>query len=142
MAQPTVTLLHYTLSSRLDQIDGLVHAVQNALIDFPQLVFGVNLCLDELITNTITHGLSQASHGKIEVQITTSDQYLKIIVKDNAPPFNPFSNATKPDVTSSLEERPIGGLGIHLVKQLVIRHEYQYQDKSNVTSLFIALPSQ
>ena len=139
MPESATPLLRYEMCSSLDQIEGLAHAVQTALVDHADWVFTVNFCIDELITNTITHGLEHADHGQIVVSIHATPNELQITIEDDAPAYDPFTNAPPPDLISDLHARPIGGLGVHLIKKLVSHYDHERQDAWNVTKLWINL---
>ena len=124
-------LLDYPMPSRLEEIARLATAIEGVLPDRPDITFAVNLCLDELLTNTILHGLDSASDRIIMVNISRSDEWLEIRLKDDAPPFDPFADAPKPD----LDERPIGGLGVHLVKTLMDDVSARYVGDGNLIVL-------
>lgn len=118
-------LLHHRLASRVEELAGLAEAVEAVLPDRPDLAFTANVCLEELITNTIVHGLGGAPDHEIEVFVNRSAEWLEIIVKDDAPKFDPFAEAPAPDLDLELDDRPIGGLGVHLVKTMMdIAHAY------------------
>lgn len=92
--------------------------------------------LDELFSN-----IAMYSHddGMTEVCIRIEKcgaHTLSIELEDNGIPYNPLE-AGEPDITSSVEDRPIGGLGIYLVKQSVQTMEYHYRDNKNVLKLVI-----
>lgn len=114
----TKLLLDYQVPTRLEEIEKLAEAVNKALPDH-DLAFSVNLCLEELITNTIVHGLKGTADRFIHVQINSSDEWLEILLKDDAPRFDPFMQAPKPNLNLDINERPIGGLGVHLIKKLM-----------------------
>src|SRR4051812_9145940 len=79
----------------------------------PKTIGILNVVLDELVTNAITHG--QAS-GVIVIRITPVDGVLEITMKDEGAAFNPLT-LPEPDLVAGLEERKIGGLGIHFVRK-------------------------
>ena len=116
---PKTRLLDYQLPSQLAEIGKLAEAVENALEDRPDLAFSANLCLEELITNTIQHGLKGQPDRIIQVTLNRSPEWLEIILSDDAPPFDPFAEAPAPDLGLDVEERPIGGLGVHIVKTVM-----------------------
>ncbi|MDD1633190.1 MAG: ATP-binding protein [Methylococcaceae bacterium] len=111
-------LLDYQVPTRLEEIEKLADAVNKALPDH-DLAFSANLCLEELITNTIVHGLKGAADRFIHVRMSISDEWLEILLKDDAPRFDPFMQAPRPNLDLDINERPIGGLGVHLVKRLM-----------------------
>ena len=125
-------LKEFRLPTRLAEIERLADGVSAALSDRPDLAFVANLCLEELITNIITHGLNGAPDHIIEVCLSMSDEWLEIVLKDDAPPFNPFKEVPEPDFGIALEDRPIGGLGVHLVKTLMDDVHAYYDGSGNL----------
>lgn len=132
-------LLDYRLASRLDEIAPLAAAVSQALPARPDLAFAVNLCLEELITNTIQHGLRGASDRQIQVRLSSSAQWLEVALKDDAPPFDPFVDAPEPCLDAELDGRAVGGLGVHLVKTLMDDVRAFYDGSGNLIVLFKTL---
>ncbi len=96
------------------------------------LTFKVNLVLEEVGLNILTHGAAGSNRlPEIEIVLTSEDDSLTIEVSDDGYPFNPLHEATQPDVDALLDERPIGGLGIHLVRTLMDDLSYQRKDGKN-----------
>ncbi len=127
-------LLDYQVPTRLEEIEKLADAVNKALPD-RDLAFSANLCLEELITNTILHGLKGAADRFIHVRMSISDEWLEILLKDDAPRFDPFMQAPRPNLDLDINERPIGGLGVHLVKKLMDDVHAYYDDTGNLIVL-------
>ncbi len=132
-------LLNYRMPARLDEIKKLADAVNSVLPDY-NLTFFANLCLEELITNIIHHGLKDAADRFIQIQISLSDEWLEILIKDDAPRFDPFMQATKPNLELDSNERPIGGLGIYMVKKLMDDVHAYYDGTGNLIVLHKKLP--
>jgi serine phosphatase RsbU (regulator of sigma subunit)/anti-sigma regulatory factor (Ser/Thr protein kinase) len=128
-------LLEYTLPTQLPEIERLADAVSDVLPDRPDLAFSANLCLEELITNIITHGLRGQPDRTIHVRMSISEEWLEIILKDDAPPFDPFQDAPSPDLEATVDERPMGGLGVHLVKTLMDDARAYYDGSGNLIVL-------
>ncbi len=94
----------------------------------------LNLMLEELITNSVNYSLQTVSGPKLELCLSLEDTFVVARLEDNGPAFNPFSDAPEADTSSSLEDRPIGGLGIYLTKKFA--NEYAYKrvgDRNRVT---------
>ena len=127
-------LLDYQLPTRLEEIEHLANAVNKVLPD-RELAFSTNLCLEELITNTIIHGLKGAVDKFIHVQISITDEWLEILLQDDAPRFDPFVQAPKPELEPDINERPVGGLGVHLVKTLMDDVHAYYDGGGNLIVL-------
>ena len=134
-------LLDYQVPARLEEIEKLAEAVNKALPD-RDLAFSVNLCLEELITNTIVHGLKGAADRFIHVQINISNEWLEILLKDDAPRFDPFMQAPIPNLDLDINERPIGGLGVHMVKKLMDEVHADYDGTGNLIVLLKRLHHQ
>ena len=126
--------------------DSLSFAVVNDLSEIPRLAARVeefcverkisakivnrfNLSLDEVLTNIISHGLTQGRH-EIAVSVALQDGNLVANVSDDGSPFDPLSAPT-PDIRAPIEERKIGGLGIHLLRTLMDAVEYRRADGRN-----------
>lgn len=125
--------LRVTIPARLSEVRGLSSMVEafgdaNGLPD-PK-VFVINLALDELITNTVTHGLEDMAEAEIRIMMRVVAGTLILVMEDNGQPFDP-TQETNADVTSSIEERAVGGLGLHLVKSFADRIRYEFVEGRN-----------
>ena len=89
----------------------------------------INLILDELCSNIIQYG-ENTPEQIITVELSLQKERLAIVVEDNGIPFDP-TRVAKPDTGLSVEHRPIGGLGIHLVGQYSGNCTYQRVDNKN-----------
>jgi anti-sigma regulatory factor (Ser/Thr protein kinase) len=76
----------------------------------------INLAVEELVTNIINYGYSDGRVGRIEVWLEADPEEVRLCIEDDADPFDPFAMPEPDHLTQSLEERPIGGLGIHFVR--------------------------
>ena len=125
--------LRVTIPARLSEVrelSSMVEAFGDAN-DLPDpKVFVINLALDELITNTVTHGLEDMADAEIRIRMRVVAGTLILVMEDNGQPFDPTQD-TNADVTSSLEERAVGGLGLHLVKSFADRVSYEFVDGRN-----------
>ena len=83
----------------------------------------VNLLLEELYSNTLNYG--QCGKAHVTITLEMRDHELLIQYEDNGLPFNPFEEAKQPDLGSTLEERAIGGLGIHFIKNMTDSQQYE-----------------
>lgn len=101
-----------------------------------KVVFHLVLCLDELVTNIIDYGYADFDEHPIDVTIHLDGEDLTIIVEDDARPFN-IMEAPAPQLDTPLEERerPVGGMGVHLVKSMVDSIEYKREEGRNVLRL-------
>jgi len=93
------------------------------------------IVLDELLSNVMKHGGQDRSRpGTAEIALGLDGTRLTIEFVDSGPPFDPFVQPT-PDLALPLEERPVGGLGIHILRSLVEEARYQRLDGCNVIQL-------
>jgi serine/threonine-protein kinase RsbW len=86
--------------------------------------FALRLAVEEVCTNLIRHGYAGRDPGPIEVMFHAEPRQLVVTITDFAPPFSPGS-APSPDLDSGWRERPLGGLGWHLVKTVVDHVRYE-----------------
>lgn len=97
------------------------------------LAFQINLALDELLTNIISYGYADQDRHRIDVDLLYRDGSLRIDIIDDARPFDPLGAAV-PNIDAPLEERRVGGLGIHLVKTMMDAVEYRRSaDRNHLT---------
>jgi serine/threonine-protein kinase RsbW len=97
-------------------------------------VMAINLALDEVVANIIEYGFDDAARHDIHVMLALDGGALTIEVDDDARPFDPLA-APGPDLTLPLEDRPVGGLGIHIVRSVMDAVEYQRRDGRNVLTM-------
>jgi len=96
------------------------------------VVNAVQVALDEMISNIILYAYEGKEEHEIFIKVRMTDAAVILQIRDDGKKFNPFSSTqTKADIQSSIEERPIGGLGVHLVTSLMDSCEYNYRDKQN-----------
>ena len=97
------------------------------------LIFKVNLVLDELATNIIVHGGKEGRRNPdIVIEVASRGDEVIIEISDDGRPFDPLSDAPPPPaVHENLEAAPVGGLGIHLVKNMVDSMSYRRENGRN-----------
>lgn len=86
--------------------------------------FQVILALEEIVSNVIRYGWKDGGDHQLHVRLSRLEDQLRVEVEDDAAPFNPLEVPTA-DTNLPLEERPVGGLGIHLVRQIMDGLEYR-----------------
>src|SRR5262245_20779376 len=129
--------LRITLKNRVEEIARLgerlgefaaVHGLA------PNVTYDLNVALEEAVINIISHGYADDREHEILVRIWIESAAVIAEVKDDAPAFNPL---TAPDVnvTTPLEERAVGGLGIHLMRKLMDGVEYRRLEDGNLLIL-------
>ncbi len=109
--------------------DGLDRFQADAGLD-SNAVWPLHVALDEILSNILRHGGSQSADSLVEVTCDRTASGIEVTIVDDGPEFDPL-RAPAPDLTSSLEERRAGGLGIHFVRRLMDRVDYARRDGRN-----------
>jgi serine/threonine-protein kinase RsbW len=97
------------------------------------------LVLEELFTNIVSYGYEDVNSHEINVQIKLDGGVLTAIIDDDGIPFDP-QNAQVAGTEGSVEDRPVGGLGIHLVFTIVDAFNYERVDGRNLTTVTMTVP--
>ena len=126
-----------TIETRLEELTRLTEVVENLGEQdnwSPALVGKVNLVLEELAMNTINHGHDGGLH-QISITFSSTDDALVIDILDDGKPFDPLTDAPIPNVNAPINERPIGGLGVYLVRKLMDEVTYRREEGRNHLTL-------
>lgn len=94
----------------------------------------LNLAIEEAVVNVMDYAYPNGGKGDVYIEAECDNDVMTFIIRDNGIPFDP-TKASEVDTTLSAEERPIGGLGIHLVRTIMDTEEYSYTDGQNVLTL-------
>jgi serine/threonine-protein kinase RsbW len=100
----------------------------------PKAMYLVPLAIEEIVTNCINYGYDDAGEHTIEITLTVADHTLTLTVVDDGHEFDPLARPA-PNLTLAVEERPIGGLGIHLLRNLTDAMSYERRDGLNRLTL-------
>lgn len=92
----------------------------------------VLLLIEELFANSVTHGYGGESDEPVWLSVEVGKKNCRIVYEDRAPPYDPFADADTSHVESSVEDRPVGGLGIFLIDQISSSHSYRRRGDRNV----------
>lgn len=135
--ESNVRRLELTVANRLDEIDAVnlgfnEFASQNGVPGAARRK--VNLVFDELLNNIISYAYTDDDEHEIEIVVSLVEGRLGVTISDNGRPFNPFEGAP-PDTDLSVDDRPIGGLGVHLVQNVMDEVAYERHGTKNVVTL-------
>ncbi len=98
----------------------------------PTLTHNLDVIADEIISNIIRHGfVGNERDRRIHLTVEPSADGVRMNFTDTGRPFDPTKDAPPPDLTSTVEDREVGGLGIHIVSSLAARMTYVRQDDEN-----------
>ena len=131
-----------SLAADLGELSRLAEAVEDfgGANDLPPgTVFKLNLCFDELITNAISYGFDELDQATLSVELAVGDGAVVAVIRDNGRPFDPFTEAPEADTSLRVEDRPIGGLGVLLVRESMDDFSYERLDGFNVVTLRLKL---
>lgn len=97
-------------------------------------VSAVNLAVDEILTNIILYAFPRREDHQVELRVRLEKDMLTVEFEDSGRPFDPLS-VPEPELEAALEDRPVGGLGIHIVRRLMEDMSYRRHDNRNVLTL-------
>jgi serine/threonine-protein kinase RsbW len=130
------------LPARIESLETIrSHIVQGITnLGVPQdVIFKIELVLEELVTNVINYAYPPEEEGEMEVEYSLdTKKRLQLSIKDWGTPFNPLAQED-PELSKNLSERQIGGLGIYLVRQLAGELNYQRQYNENILTMSFQL---
>src|SRR5882724_3254136 len=101
----------------------------------------LTLLVEELFTNTVEHGHGRDSDEPVRLGLETRPGWIALTYEDTAPPHNPFAALQRPDDTTDVDDRPVGGLGVLLVATLARDVEYRLADGKNHIRLVVSTPA-
>lgn len=101
-------------------------------------LFNLRLVLDEAIINIIVHGYEDEAEHHINVSLALDESTISIDIDDDGMPYNPLE-APPPRFDLPIEERRIGGLGVHIIKSLARSVEYRRDEGRNHLTIVLKL---
>ncbi len=105
----------------------------------PQRIQQVLLATEEVLVNIFSHAYTQETGGQVTVSCDTDESgRFRIRFEDQGAPFNPLE-WEEPDLEASIEDRPIGGLGVFFIRQMIDTLAYERKEGKNILT-FIVLP--
>lgn len=130
---------HLQLDARPEELPRVVEAVE-AMAERddwpPKLLFQVNLVLEELALNVMTHGRDGGARH-LDVIVGSTPKAITVELLDDGPRFDPLQEAPEFDADLSIDERRVGGVGVHLVRTLVDDVSYRYEEGRNRLTLVL-----
>ena len=125
------------LSNNVQQVPELnkfVSSVAGRLNLEPSIASQLTLAVEEAVVNVMSYAYPLGTEGDIRVEAKATEQWLKFFITDQGKAFDPTQGG-KADISLSAEERPIGGLGILLVRSLMDSINYERYEGKNVLTL-------
>ena len=127
----------YIIENEVEELPNLAEKIEKLgeSWDLSQAItMNVNLVMEEALSNIIFYAFNDKKKHEIEIYVSIKKNKLTITFKDDGVPFNPLSQQ-KPDINLSAEERPVGGLGIFLMSQIMDEMHYNRQKNKNILTL-------
>ncbi|MFH1152776.1 MAG: ATP-binding protein [Pseudomonadota bacterium] len=118
----------------LDRISEALDAIPASVCPSSKKRCEINLIVEELFTNIVSHGIDDGREHDIDIRFSWTDTDLTIRIEDDGKPFNPIT-VEVPDTTCCLNNRCIGGLGIHLVRHFMDAFNYVRKKGKNIMIL-------
>jgi len=121
------------ITNQRDQVDTVRkffddYSKENKLTE--KTVHDIQMALDELLTNIVNYGYEDTDEHQIDIHFGVNDDAVKVEIVDDSKPYN-ILEKDNPDISLSMEDKPIGGLGIFLIKKLMSNVDYYTEEGKN-----------
>ena len=126
------------IANELDELQKINAAIEELAEEenwSPDVTFQIGLAVEELGVNIVNYGHDDDKAHEISIVISSDDEAITIEIEDDGHAFNPLSDAPEPDLDAEVEDRTVGGLGIHLVRTMMDEVHYQRQQNKNCLTL-------
>ncbi len=118
------------LDQALDWLQSLLEMEKVAM----EVICDLKVVVDEMVANTFMYGRSGHQGGWIKLSLERQGNCLNLMIEDNGDPFDPLQQAPA-EITGAMQDRPVGGLGLLLVKSLTDVQQYQRAGDKNILVL-------
>lgn len=128
----------FVLSNDVAEIGPVLSEIEEHLVDRGvrrEALAGLDVALDELLTNVVLYAYRDGQTHEVAVELRLDGDTLSIEIRDDGTPFDPTEAAPPPDLDAPLDDRPIGGLGLHFVRTVFDTLEYRRVGGWNVLTL-------
>jgi len=117
--------------SELEKVNIFVEEIASELKIPNNIIFNINLVLEEIISNIIFYAFDDNSNHEILIEAKLIDNDLQILIEDDGKAFNLLEAPPPTDLDAGIEDRNIGGLGIHFAKTLMDNIDYKRENNKN-----------
>ncbi len=127
----------FSIENRIVELEKASAMLEESIHNFglpPNLIPSMNLALEEALTNIISYAYNDKLSHTIEIELALRDGVFHMVIRDDGKAYDPTKNP-EPDITGSVTERPVGGLGIFLIRQLMDEVHYERCNSKNVLSM-------
>jgi anti-sigma regulatory factor (Ser/Thr protein kinase) len=120
--------------SEINKLSQFIDEIGEEFSLTPDIIFNLNLVLEEAVANVINYAYPKEEHQSIYLSAKLQDGSIVFVLTDTGKEFDP-TMAPEADITLSAEDRPIGGLGIFLIRQIMNQVKYERIEGKNVLTL-------
>ena len=128
---------HFVIENRIEELTSLAEKIDEMAEDWElsqAIAMNINLVIEEAVSNIIFYAFNDNNKHEIDITVKFDDKVLTIEITDNGKPFNPLLQQ-QPDINLPAEERPVGGLGIFLISQIMDEKKYTRRKNQNILTL-------
>ena len=133
------TNLSLKVKSNREELDNITEAIEGLGLEevWPsELLYRVNLVIEELVLNIMDHGHEgYDTESEIDITLTSEPESVTIEISDDGIAFDPVNDAPVPDIEAPIQDRSIGGLGVHFARTLMDEFTYRREDGRNHLTL-------
>lgn len=134
---PDTSERHLLIHNDIQQIPQLADFVETIAeekhLDH-SLTLSLNLALEEAVTNVIMYAYPEGTDGLVDIEAIIREHSLSFVISDSGQPFDPTAQPDA-DVSQSIENRQVGGLGIYLVRSIMDNVSYERNGGKNILSM-------
>ena len=126
-----------TLHNDIRQISLLPGFLEDVTRDMdidPSVTSQLNLALEEAVANVISYAYPEGTDGTVDIDAKREGNKLSLVISDNGTAFDPTAREAV-DISAGVDKRPIGGLGIHLIREIMDTVSYERRDGKNVLTI-------
>ena len=120
--------------SEINKLSQFIDEIGEEFSLTPDIIFNLNLVLEEAVANVINYAYPKEEQQSIFLSAKLQDGSIVFVLTDTGKEFDP-TMAPEADITLSAEDRPIGGLGIFLIRQIMNQVKYERIEGKNVLTL-------
>jgi anti-sigma regulatory factor (Ser/Thr protein kinase) len=128
---------HFVIENQIGELSSLAEKIDELAEEWKLsqgLALNMNLVIEEAVSNIIFYAFANNGKHEIGISVSLTNNQLTIKITDDGVPFNPLAQE-QPDITLPAEERPVGGLGIFLISQIMDNMHYTRQKNRNILTL-------
>ena len=133
----TRKIKQFVIENQIGELSFLAEKIEKIAEEWdlsPAVAMNMNLVIEEALSNIIFYAFTDKNKHEIKVSVSVDKNILTIKITDDGIPFNPLKHE-QPDITLPAEERPVGGLGIFLMSQIMDKMHYNRKENENILTL-------